>query len=139
MTALVIIGCGKAKQDQAAPALELYTGGYFRHNLAYARTLTTDDRILVLSGKHGLLRHDLIIAPYEQRMGRPGAITVDRVVAQARALGLTHERNVIALVGKHYAPAVRAVWPHVRLPLEHIPGGMGGRKAWLSIQTKKAS
>jgi hypothetical protein len=134
--ALVIVGCGYAKRDEPSPAFELYTGGYFRQTLAYARTLASDDRILILSGKHGLLRGHRVIAPYEQRIGQPGAITTEQVVAQARAMGLSRERNVTALVGADYARTVRAVWPTAVFPLG--PLGLFARMKWLAEQVRKA-
>lgn len=141
MAPLVVIACGKAKQTRPARALDLYTGSFFREVLAYARTLTPDPRIVVLSGKHGLLRYDRVIAPYEQRMDKPGAITAEQVAAQARALGLSHELNVVGLVGEAggYAAAVRAVWPHARLPLGEVPDGVGHKMRWLTEQVRKVS
>jgi hypothetical protein len=133
-TPLVIVGCGKAKQHAPAPALELYTGGYFEAARAYALTLAPEARILVLSAKYGLLRGDRVIAPYDLKMGQPGAITPRQVAVQASAMGLTHELQVISLAGRLYEPHVRAAWPHARFPLHDLPGRMGGRKKWLLEQ-----
>jgi hypothetical protein len=72
---VVIISCGGRKASEPAPAAELYTGSYFRAALAAARALTSDDRIRVLSGRHGFVRLDDVIPPYEQRIDGPGAIS----------------------------------------------------------------
>ena len=132
---LVIIGCGKTKRPHPAPALDLYVGSYYRKVLTYARTLTPDHRIVVLSGKYGLVRHDKILAPYDQRMGQPGAIRPDQDKTQAHLLGLTRELDVVALVGETggYARIVRDIWPHARFPLAGV-GGMGARLQWLTRQ-----
>lgn len=129
---LVIIPCGKAKAAAPEPAAALYTGGYFRACLAYARTLTDDDHIRILSGKHGLLRLTDVVAPYEQRIDKPGAVPADVVLAQAIVRGLRGCRPVTALTGKAYGRVVRRVWPHAVFPLDGVPNGMGGRLAWLA-------
>lgn len=133
---LVVISCGKAKTSHPAPAAEFYTGGYFRAQLAYARRLTTDDRILVLSAKYGLVPLDRELAPYELRITQPGAVTIDQLLAQARSLGVARELRVVSLCGRDYGARVRAVWGRVvREPLAGLPGGMGTRLAWMRKET----
>lgn len=114
---VVVIGCGARKAPGPAVAEALYTGPYFRACLSAALSLTTRDRVLVLSARHGLLRlDDGPIAPHDLRMGDPGAVTASEVSAQARALGLAGEA-VVALCGARYAAVVAQVWPRTRTPL----------------------
>ena len=141
MTPLVIVGCGKNKLDRPAPAFELYTGDSFRTTLAYARTLAPDHRILLLSGRYGLVRGSRVIVPYDQPMRRPSdqelMITVARV--QASLYGVGNERDVVALVGqKRYGRLVRGVWPHARFPIPSIPGVMA-RREWIKAQLTEVS
>ncbi|WP_432990627.1 hypothetical protein [Dactylosporangium sp. CA-233914] len=63
-----------------------------------------------------------MIAPYEQRMGQPGAVTVATLRAQARRLGLDTAATVTVLGGREYADAASAVWPHARRPLDTTRG-----------------
>ena len=129
---LVVISCGKAKTPHPAPAAEFYTGGYFRAQLGYARRLTTDDRILVLSAKYGLVPLHRELSPYDLRITQPGAVTTDQLVVQARSLGVARELQVVSLCGRDYGARVRAVWGRiVREPLAGLSGGMGTRLAWL--------
>lgn len=141
MTPLVIVGCGKNKLDRPAPAFELYTGDSFRSVLEYARTLTPDHRILLLSGRYGLVRGSRVLEPYDQPMRRPSdqLSAVPAVRAQAVALGVAGEINVVALVGqKRYGRLVRGVWPNVRFPIPSIPGVMT-RREWVKAQLGEVS
>ena len=120
---LVVIGCGARKAPGPAAAGELYTGPYFRACLGAALALAPRDRVLVLSARPGLLRlDDGPIAPYELRLGAPGAVTAREVRAQAEALRL-HGQLVVALCGARYARLAAQVWPETRAPLAGLAIG----------------
>lgn len=57
MTTFVLISCGKTKNRSTAPlfAVQRYTGDLFKKSLAYARTLTSDKNIFILSAKYFVL------------------------------------------------------------------------------------
>jgi hypothetical protein len=57
-----------AKVAQCAPASELYTSPRFKAALEYARTLTSENRIFVLSAKHGILPLDVEVEPYNKSL-----------------------------------------------------------------------
>jgi len=109
---LVVIPCGGKKADRTLPAHQLYVGSYFRACLNAALAITPAHRVRVLSARHGLLPLEQLIAPYELRMGQPGAVSVERVTQQARDQGLHDEAAVLVLAGRAYAALVRQVWPH---------------------------
>lgn len=107
----VIIGCGKKKRDRPGPALDLYCSTYITTAARWARSVTREDRILVLSAKHGLIDSRTVIEPYDvsfrpaRRARAPGVVieppVTERVVgAQASEFGL--EGTVIAIAGKAY-------------------------------------
>ncbi|MFK0063383.1 DUF6884 domain-containing protein [Streptomyces werraensis] len=122
---VVVIPCGGAKQAQAAPAGELYVGGYHRACRRAADALTAEGgTVVVLSALHGLVPLDQVLEPYDLRMGQPGSVTPARLAEQARALGLDRAREVVALGGAAYTRAALAVWPHASAPLAGL-GGMG--------------
>src|SRR5688572_1984733 len=50
----VVLSCGARKGPVPAPAIELYTGNYFRALARFARRF--DSPIFILSAKHGLIR-----------------------------------------------------------------------------------
>lgn len=123
---LVVIPCGGAKLDHAAPAAELYTGGYFRACLAYGRAY--GERVLILSALHGLIELDRVVEPYELRMGEPGAVDHERATLYGQALGLGVAELVdVALIGgRRYVNAARSVWPGAVAPLDALPSGHRG-------------
>jgi hypothetical protein len=97
----VIIPCGAAKGPVAAPIEELYTGSMFRDALTTARQMFTDDRIFVLSAKHGLMPLGTVIEPYEQQIGKPGAVEWNDVSVQLQQLGIEFA-SVLSLLPKNY-------------------------------------
>lgn len=110
----MIIGCGKSKVDHPAPAGDLYTGSYVRNCVAWARSVTDEAHVLILSAKYGLVPITRVIAPYTASfaVGR-GFAKSDRhlweepcppsaIRRQIAALGIPAGR-VILLAGKDYA------------------------------------
>lgn len=97
---LVIIPCGSAKLDHAAPAAELYTGSMFLDALRTARTITADENIRILSAKHGLVRLDHVLEPYEMKMSDKDSVTGYRLVMQL--VGLKFEGDLITFLPKAY-------------------------------------
>lgn len=132
---LVIVPCGKAKLADPAPALDLYTGQFFKACLGYARTLTTPDRILILSAKHGLVDLGTVVEPYEVEF--PKGIGKAVVREQARRRGILGE-HVVALGGRHYVSICRFTWPGCEMPMEGL-GGLGYMLSWLKARTAAAA
>lgn len=58
-----LVACGSAKQDEPAPAKDLYSSTYFRKKRQYATQHCSDWRIL--SAKHGLVHPDTVLEPYD--------------------------------------------------------------------------
>ncbi|WP_214514939.1 DUF6884 domain-containing protein [Rhodococcus sp. WY5] len=119
---LVVVPCGAAKAPCAAPAGELYRGSYHRLCLRAAKALTSPDFIRILSAKHGLLALDTVVEPYDLRLGKPGSITAEDLVAQAGQQGLLGHREVAILAGRDYTRIARAVWPQASAPLSGTRG-----------------
>jgi cytoplasmic iron level regulating protein YaaA (DUF328/UPF0246 family) len=109
----------------------MYRSQLFRFQLRYA--LFTCDRYYILSAKHGLLRHNDIIEPYEQRLpsgparrewGKLVATELDSAVPEFDA-------EIVVLAGSAYADAFEPDdrdwnWSE---PLRGMP--VGKRLAWL--------
>lgn len=76
----VVIPCGAAKASEPTTVENMYQGSMFKDALATARQLFTDDRILVLSAKYGLMSLDDFIEPYDVKLGDPGSISSDYLV-----------------------------------------------------------
>jgi hypothetical protein len=129
---LVIIGCGRAKHPGIHKAADLYSSGYFQLKLAYARTITDDDSILILSGKYGFVRLDEEIESYDQHIGSVGAVTDATLQEQASRFRLP-ESDVIVLGGSDYVDRVRQLCPGSTAPLK---GGLPQQMKWLKTQVE---
>jgi len=127
---LVIIPCGRRKMTRAAAAEKLYLGPYFHSCLETALALTAKDSIRILSGKYGLLKLGQVIAPYDQRIDKPGAVALEKIVAQARRQRLLGTHKVIVLAGQAYSNVVLKIWPRAAAPLYRL-AGMGRHLARL--------
>lgn len=65
---LLIISCGSLKRDEKQQAQTLYNGSYFKAQLNFAKSLKDVDRIMILSGKYGLIDLETEIEPYDQKL-----------------------------------------------------------------------
>lgn len=92
----VVVGCGAMKRTEPAPALDLYVSSYARTKAAWARSVTTEDRILVLSAKHGLVPAADSIEPYDVTFRSPDAVSADTIATQAADLGLSGQTITLA-------------------------------------------
>lgn len=105
-----VIPCGKEKLDRPATARDLYIGRMFRHALSSAERSAQRDgamhgctaRVLVLSGRHGLIELDELLEPYDQRIDAPGAVSVATLAEQATALGIGSRSVVHTLLPRPY-------------------------------------
>lgn len=118
---IIVIPCGSKKRPNRSPAWNLYTGGYFRANLAWARSMTSSEEIFILSALHGLISLDDEIEPYDLLMGKPGCVRPSLVQEQAARFGLS---EVIALGGSKYITTLRGAGLKVKAPFSGLPMGM---------------
>lgn len=119
---LVIIGCGATKRAIRSPAGQLYTGSYFRANLAWAMSVVRPDQIIILSAAHGFLRLHDQIEPYDLRMGDENSIGIGILKEQAESMGLLN-RDTVAICGQDYLDKLLCVIPDVKLPCRGLTVG----------------
>lgn len=112
---VVIVSCGKGKRDTPARAGDLYTGNYFKSALGYARSITCECNVFIVSARYGLVKTNQVLRPYNLKMGEPGCITSSTLKRQADALGIT-ARPVIVLAGKKYLRLLHDVFNDVCVP-----------------------
>ena len=96
----VIIPCGNTKLATAAPASEFYTGSMFQDSLRTARKLFSDDRIYVMSAKHGIVPLDRVLEPYDVKLGMEGSIDAATLADSLDAAGI--EGTITSLLPKMY-------------------------------------
>jgi hypothetical protein len=124
VTPIVIISCGNKKHPVRARAGHLYTGSYHGACRRWALSVTTWDRLYIISSRYGLVPADEEIEPYEQRLGQPGAISVPEVRAQAERLGLL-DTPIVFAGGKAYAEFLAAAGLNVVAPFTGPGMGIG--------------
>lgn len=125
---IVVIGCGAAKLDHAAPAAELYTGQHFRVCRSTAEALAAPGCWFILSARYGLVEPTAVLEPYDLILGQPGAVQWPLVRRQALRLGVYGDR-VTALCGAAYADLLFHVFRDVRRPLAGL--GIGQQRGMM--------
>src|SRR5262249_17378805 len=128
---LALISCTKSKSDHGCPARELYRPStFFRRALAYAQEHAAST--LILSAKHGLVRPERMMEPYEQTLvGISRAERqrwADMVHRQLRAAPeYQAAKTVLWLAGEDYRgellPRVEADGKACDVPMEGLPQG----------------
>lgn len=147
MRTLYLVGCGKAKRAEPAPACRLYTGNLFRSSLAYAlASARCEPRALVriLSAEHGLVRPGEWLAPYDLALTDLSAQdrrSLGAHVAEQlhRTCGIAESDRYVVLAGRAYVDALRRgiaermEWaPRVEEPMVGL--FIGQRLAWLNAR-----
>lgn len=115
MRTLLISGCGNKKADTARPVRELYLGPYTRMCLRWAERTAAqlpDCDVLLLSARHGLVRPDDVVAPYNTRWGDPECIRYPELFRQVEGYGLAGVPDVRFIGAKQYFRRIRRLWPH---------------------------
>lgn len=107
----IIIPCAKTKMPGAVhqPAEEVYTGDYFKSNLAYAKA--HGQKVFILSAKYGLITPGERISDYDLKfIPAPGAtnnqvldtVKAEKLVKQIEEHGLDKMDRWVVLGGKEY-------------------------------------
>lgn len=81
-----VIPCSSKKMPVPCPAWLLYSASPLFSGI-YQHAVKAYDRVFVLSGKHGLITTDTVLAPYDQRIDTNPLITQASVKEQALRLG----------------------------------------------------
>lgn len=142
MTEIGLVGCASMKLKRPAQARDLYVSPLFRKASAHAAA--TCDRWYVLSAKHGLLRPDDVVEPYDVKLGRTtrdpatNAPTIhgwaQRVREQLRQeLHGIPGAHLSILAGEQYRTIIYADFPWSHdVPMKGM--GLGEQLAWLNAQ-----
>lgn len=105
MKTFILISCSSTKSSSRTTVENLYTSSLFKKSLGYAKSLNPDG-IFVLSAKHGLLKLDQKIYPYNQTLNdmsinqrKEWSI---RVLKKLERVMDFQKDKVIFLTGKNY-------------------------------------
>lgn len=130
-TTMVLVGCGKAKAENAREAQSLYTSSYFHKKKKYAQSVGDEWRIL--SAKHGILHPERVIDPYETRIDD---VNQSQWAEQVKAsLDELEFGTLIILAGSDYTTPVDDALKSYKAkrPFDETEG-IGEQESWLTEQ-----
>ena len=132
---LTLIGCGSAKQDEPAPARELYTSSYFAKKRGWGRAWGD---IVILSAKYGIVEPDREIPPYDKTLKNASDEEADEWATGVMAdLPRDYDAYVV-LAGSDYVEPIRDdledVDGEVYFPFD-ATSGIGDQIGWLNDET----
>lgn len=110
---LVVVACAATKREYPATAADLYCSNHFTFMLSAARSEAADTTrvcgkpagVAIVSALHGLVDLDTVIAPYDLKMGQPGACGPDLLAAQLCA---RRPDEIIAMLPAAYLKVLSA-------------------------------
>ena len=131
MKTIILISCCSKKLKGRCPASEMYISARFRHSLQYAKKLRPD-MIFILSSKHGLLKLDTEIEPYNETLNTKSVFEVAtwsaRVVEELCKVSDLEKDMFIFLAGEKYRRDIIPYLNHYRIPLKNLKIGQQLRK-----------
>lgn len=136
MKRIVLISCVKKKLPHKAKVERLYVSPLFKGFLRYARNLNPDS-IFVVSAKHGLLKLDQEIEPYNSTLKDMSSDQVrawaDRVLEQLRQLADLQSDHFIILAGEKYRKYLVPYMASFEVPFQRM--SFGKQLQYLAGQT----
>ena len=135
----ILISCSNKKEPSRAKAKDIYKGTLFVKSLRYARSLTSDENIFVLSAKHHLLPLEKEIEPYDLTLKKMTSIEkqrwAEKVCKMLEKKSDLQQGKFIILAGKKYYEDLRPRLKYCEVPMEGI-SGFDNRENWLDKNTK---
>jgi hypothetical protein len=142
MNRLLIVACSQRKNPttKPLPAIERYDGPAFRVLRKFLRERRrAAPKILILSGKHGLIDAQTPISNYDVRMTRASAqaFRPDVLARLTTLMAVAPIQSIGVCLGQDYDPAVDELRSHIpqETTIETLGGGLGQRltrlKNWL--------
>ena len=132
MSKVVLISCVKEKLNKRTKAEFLYTSDYFKLNLTYAKSLNPD-KIFILSAKHGLIKLDDEIDPYEKTLNNMGVKErkkwASKVVDSIGYETDIKEDEFVILAGGKYREFLLDKITNYKIPMKEL--GIGDKLKWL--------
>lgn len=126
MAVIVLLSCGKSKQNRPCKAESMYTGSLFKKSLQVAKKMHPN-AIYVLSAKYGLLPLQKQIAPYNITLNTFTEAQKENwanmVLQQLKSAGVTDKDTLIFLTGKNYRKYLMRLHKKAKCPIEGLKLG----------------
>jgi hypothetical protein len=139
---LALISCTKSKALQACAAADLYQPSVW-FNYAYRYAPLVADKVLILSAKHGIVRPEQVLAPYDETLQGSSQVEretwADMVYPQLRATSEYREaKSIVWLAGEDYRnellARVRGDGKRSSVPMQGLR--QGEQVSWLKAQVE---
>lgn len=136
---LLILGCSQKKDSKPGRAIDVYDGPLFRTARRRIPEANKPLDILIISSRHGIIREDELIEPYDDKLPRVyNPEFAKRVSAQLRKLLPPQLNSVLILAPRHYTANLPVEMVRLRSThFEMFSGRMGRCQArllkWLGI------
>ncbi len=135
MAKIVLISYGKTKLPYKSKVQDLCTSELFQKSLRYARSLDPDE-IYILSSKHGLLRLDDEIEPYDKILNEMSSNErrqwADSILKKLRSLTDVESDEFVILAGNKYRKELLPHLHHYSIPMKGLK--QGEQLQWLNAQ-----
>ncbi len=133
MKKIVLISCVSKKQERKTTAERIYISPLFKKNLRYAKSLSPD-LILILSAKHGVLKLDQEIEPYDKTLNkmnkRESKEWTELVLKQLKNISDLRKDNFIFLAGNNYRKNLLSEITNYQIPMKGLK--IGKQLQWLT-------
>lgn len=145
MQTLLIQSCSKSKIEpsEPVPALELYSGYYYKIIKKAKREGKFDSNIdiCILSAKHGLIDSDANLSFYDQKMDSERALELRNEVKEALKNRLNTHRydEVLINMGQSYREAIQGIEDEIDIPVRVIEGKLGERGHKLKQRIRRST
>jgi hypothetical protein len=125
MSKVVLIACSATKLSKPAPAHELYSSDLFQKNWEYAKKLTDEKDIYILSAKFHLVPNTKVIPPYNVTLKELSSDKrkewADEILKQIQAEGYSLDKDTfIFLAGNAYRQYLIPEMKHTEVPFEGL-------------------
>lgn len=150
MNTIVLISCGSKKAKEKTQAQNMYLGDLFKKSLEYAKTLTHEKNIYILSAKYGLLSLEDEIDYYNETLtyippkkkGETRVLTqqerkewAENVLNELSKVADIQTDKFIILAGEPYIKPLRKKIKNIETPLKGK--GIGERLQFFNNQINK--
>lgn len=126
MRRLFLISCVSKKGPAAAPAFELYQSPLFIKAYTFASS-QPNDGIYILSARHGLIRSDEVVEPYDETLNRKPVAAIkswaDKVIDQLQIVADLKRDKFTLLAGLRYRKFLVSHISMYEIPLEGLSIG----------------
>lgn len=145
MDTLLVQSCSKSKiqADKPVPALELYSGYYYKIIKKAKRENDLDPTIdlRILSAKHGLVEPDTELTPYDEKMdaNRARELRDDVKRDLKRHIRSGDYEEVLINMGRHYRAVIQGLNDEITIPIRTIDGKLGERGRKLKRCIRKST